>query len=208
MSRFKAIPESGYKHHMGLAFGGLSSGVMKIEPDREKPNRLAHAGTVIFYVTKGRVTATINNSTFVVTAGGQFMVPRGNQYSIKNVSREDSIIFYARVKAHDAEPVTVPACRRFLAGEMNTDGVEVDSDESRSFFRAVDLINGTATKVLLITIKAIATASLERHHAPEQALLAMRTRTGLLTPLWPIAIPYRETVHRPKLPSVGNKIKT
>ncbi|KAG0037257.1 Centromere protein C [Podila clonocystis] len=121
MSRFKAIPESGYKHHMGLAFGELSSGVMKIEPDHEKPNRLAHAGTVIFYVTKGRVTATINNSTFVVTAGGQFMVPRGNQYSIKNVSREDSIIFYARVKAHDAEPVTVPGKRKDGKKKGNTE---------------------------------------------------------------------------------------
>ncbi|KAF9305082.1 Centromere protein C [Mortierella antarctica] len=105
ISRFKVMPESGYKHHMGLVCGELSSGVMKIEPDREKPNRLAHAGTVIFYVTKGRVAATINNSTFAVTTGGQFMVPRGCQYSIKNVGREDSIIFYARVKAQDAEPV-------------------------------------------------------------------------------------------------------
>ncbi|KAG0093135.1 Centromere protein C [Podila epicladia] len=111
MSRFKVMPKSGYKHHMGLACGELSSGVMKIEPDREKPKRLAHAGT-IFYVTKGRVAVTVNNSTFSVTTGGQFMVTRGNQYSIKNFGREDSIIFYARVKAHDAESVPAPGERK------------------------------------------------------------------------------------------------
>lgn len=33
------------------------------------------------------------------------MVPRGNQYSIKNASLDDCIIFYARVKAYDAAPV-------------------------------------------------------------------------------------------------------
>ncbi|KAG0342964.1 Centromere protein C [Podila horticola] len=108
----RVIPESGYKHHLGLTCGGLSSGVMKIEPDCEKPNRLAHAGTLIFYVTKGRVAVTINSSTFAVTIGGQFMVPRGNQYSIKNVGREDSIIFYARAKAHETEPVLAPDERK------------------------------------------------------------------------------------------------
>lgn len=33
------------------------------------------------------------------------MVPRGNQYSIKNASHDDCTIFYARVKTHDAAPV-------------------------------------------------------------------------------------------------------
>lgn len=40
------------------------------------------------------------------------MVPRGCQYSIKNVGREDSIIFYARVKAHDAETLPAPGERK------------------------------------------------------------------------------------------------
>ncbi|KAG0098801.1 hypothetical protein BGZ93_010271 [Podila epicladia] len=66
-------------------------------------------GTVIF---RGRVAVTVNNSTFSVTTGGQFMVTRGNQYSIKNFGREDSIIFYARVKAHDAESVPAPGERK------------------------------------------------------------------------------------------------
>ncbi|KAF9212865.1 hypothetical protein BGZ59_006218 [Podila verticillata] len=136
MSRFKVIPESGYKHHSGLACGEISSGVMKIQPDCEKPNRRANAGTVIFYVTKGRVEVTINDCTFAVTTGGQFMVPRGNQYSIKNASRDDCTIFYARVKAHDVTPVPrADECKDERKGNTGRSKKEQTKPESKKLLQ-------------------------------------------------------------------------
>ncbi|KAF9378068.1 hypothetical protein CPC16_011485 [Podila verticillata] len=136
MSRFKVIPESGYKHHSGLACGEISSGVMKIQPDCEKPNRRANAGTVIFYVTKGRVEVTINDCTFAVTTGGQFMVPRGNQYSIKNASRDDCTIFYARVKAHDVTPIPrADECKDERKGNTGRSKKEQTKPESKKLLQ-------------------------------------------------------------------------
>src|SRR5690554_7526001 len=44
------------------------------------------------------VQAMVHETTIVLSAGGQFLVPRGNQYSITNVSRNESHLFFVQAK--------------------------------------------------------------------------------------------------------------
>ncbi|KAG0340650.1 hypothetical protein BG004_006336, partial [Podila humilis] len=98
MAKVEAVPKSGYLHRAGIVTGELASGIIKIEPGKKKPSRVSRDGSVTFFVTEGMVVVTINLTTFAVRTGGQFIVPRGNQYMIKNTGRNTSTLFYARVK--------------------------------------------------------------------------------------------------------------
>jgi len=55
----------------------------------------------LFYVLKGIVQVTVNESKFVVSTGAQFVVPRGNQYSIANLSRMESHLYFVQGKTSD-----------------------------------------------------------------------------------------------------------
>ncbi|KAF9420198.1 hypothetical protein BGZ94_009195 [Podila epigama] len=102
MFKFKSCPTGGYEYRVGLSADSLSSGLFKIGPFGVKPKRKANGGTVIFYLVSGKVEATVNECSFVLTCGGRFIVPRGNHYWMKNLGCEECILFYALVKEQGA----------------------------------------------------------------------------------------------------------
>ncbi|KAK3828135.1 MAG: Mif2/CENP-C like-domain-containing protein [Benniella sp.] len=96
--QFQDVAEGQYQLHRGLEDNSISSGIIKIPRSGQKPNVNAFKSTVIFHVLKGRVKATIHKYTFTVGPGGSFMVPRGNQYMIENLSQGECTLFFAQSK--------------------------------------------------------------------------------------------------------------
>lgn len=47
---------------------------------------------------KGLVQVKVHESQFVVSTGGRFLVPRGNTYSIVNISNKESTLFFVQTK--------------------------------------------------------------------------------------------------------------
>ncbi|KAF9366258.1 hypothetical protein BGX34_004709 [Mortierella sp. NVP85] len=96
--QFQDVAEGQYQLHRGLEDNSISSGIIKIPRNGQKPNVNAFMSTVIFHVLKGRVKATVHKYTFTVGPGGSFMVPRGNQYMIENLSQGECTLFFAQSK--------------------------------------------------------------------------------------------------------------
>ncbi|GJJ74936.1 centromere protein C [Entomortierella parvispora] len=104
---FREVEGGGYQFHRGLedTDSSMVSGVMKIKGGGEKPTNSTGgtACTMLFYVLKGIVQVTVNERKFVVSTGAQFVVPRGNQYSIANLSRMESHLYFVQAKTSDSE---------------------------------------------------------------------------------------------------------
>ncbi|KAF8979940.1 hypothetical protein BGZ46_004822 [Entomortierella lignicola] len=87
-----------YKYHRGLEDELISSGIVRIPSGGVKPNQNAFASSVAFYVIEGTIKTTIYKNTIVLRRGGRFLVPRGNQYMIENLSKKDCLLFFAQSK--------------------------------------------------------------------------------------------------------------
>lgn len=76
----------------------LTSGVLSFPPGVSKPSRNSAGFALVFYVISGVFQVTIHDTQFVIGTGGQFMVPRGNHYSLKNVQDEEAKLHFVHCK--------------------------------------------------------------------------------------------------------------
>ncbi|KAJ3026406.1 UNVERIFIED_CONTAM: hypothetical protein HDU68_005704 [Siphonaria sp. JEL0065] len=74
------------------------SGMMVLPKGSEKPNKSSGPTVLIVYVLSGRLKVTIHKSSFEVGEGSQFMIPRGNQYSMKNTGSGEVKLFFLQGK--------------------------------------------------------------------------------------------------------------
>ncbi|KAJ1970438.1 mitotic fidelity of chromosome transmission- protein [Dimargaris xerosporica] len=82
----------------------FSSGVLVINPGREKLMRQTTDAAMIFYIVSGRCSVTVARTTFIMSRGDQFLVPRGNEYRVVNISRHDAKLFFTRATHTFPEP--------------------------------------------------------------------------------------------------------
>ncbi|KAJ1980728.1 mitotic fidelity of chromosome transmission- protein [Dimargaris verticillata] len=82
----------------------FSSGVLVINPEREKLMRQTTDAAMIFYIVSGRCSVTVAGTTFTMSRGDQFLVPRGNEYRVVNTSRHDAKLFFTRATHTFPEP--------------------------------------------------------------------------------------------------------
>ncbi|KAI7826179.1 Mif2/CENP-C like-domain-containing protein [Gamsiella multidivaricata] len=132
--RFRDVEGGEYQYHRGLEDpGALASGTIKLHPSGSKPmtNTSGHSSSnsstsnsgdgfsMVFFVAKGIVEVTVNKTSFVVSKGGTFLVPRGNAYGVTNMSRErEAVLFFVQASAGaDAEGTVV-------LGEQEVDELE------------------------------------------------------------------------------------
>ncbi|KAL7420121.1 mitotic fidelity of chromosome transmission-related protein [Cryptotrichosporon argae] len=96
----------------------VASGMVHIPVNGSKPGKPSKDNTYMFYVAKGAVQVIIHKTSFVMAVGGQFMVPRGNHYSIENISPTTTAeLFFAqarKIRAHE-EDEAVPQGRPSIA---------------------------------------------------------------------------------------------
>ncbi|EPZ36852.1 Mif2/CENP-C cupin domain-containing protein [Rozella allomycis CSF55] len=76
----------------------MVSGLMVFDPKSEKSNSNSGAFSMVFYVVSGIFEVSIHKNTFILSVGGQFHVPRGNQYKIRNVTQREAKLFFCNCK--------------------------------------------------------------------------------------------------------------
>ncbi|KAI5819019.1 hypothetical protein BZA77DRAFT_175976 [Pyronema omphalodes] len=83
----------------------FGTGIMEVPPGGGKRTKSSGKMTLVFYMLAGRVTVTIADEKFRVRKGGQFMVPRGNLYSIENDFNVEARMFFAQGRDLPTEEV-------------------------------------------------------------------------------------------------------
>ncbi|KAK8861727.1 hypothetical protein IAR55_002550 [Kwoniella newhampshirensis] len=89
----------------------MAAGVVYIPPGQKKATKPSKDNAYVFHVIQGAVQVTIHRTSFVMAPGGQFLVPRGNEYCIENISLENKEVqlFFAQA-------------RKIRAGEEDMEG--------------------------------------------------------------------------------------
>ncbi len=94
-------PSPGEKFKIATSFkegGFLSAGVLSFPKGSSKSSRSAGVYALVFYVINGSLQVTIDDHSFVIGTGGQFFIPRGCQYDIKNVNNGESKAHFCHCK--------------------------------------------------------------------------------------------------------------
>lgn len=76
----------------------LTAGILSFPPGVAKPSRNSAKHALVFYVITGTFQVTINQSSFVIGNGGQFIVPRGNHYQLKNLHDQEGKLHFCHCK--------------------------------------------------------------------------------------------------------------
>ncbi|KAG4100953.1 hypothetical protein H8356DRAFT_986354 [Neocallimastix lanati (nom. inval.)] len=77
----------------------FATGLLLFPKDSFKPNRNSKDNILLFFVMTGEIEVQIHKTSFTVYAGDHFMVPKGNQYQIKNLKDVDSKVWFVQCKA-------------------------------------------------------------------------------------------------------------
>ncbi|KAG6885874.1 hypothetical protein C0993_008393 [Termitomyces sp. T159_Od127] len=101
----------------------IGSGFVFLNVHGEKRKRNVKDNTYIFVVMEGAVEVLIHQTSYAVSAGGVFIVPRGNFYTIRNISAKEAKLFFAQTR--NPEPETTvdtkgtnrPTSKTFLLAE-------------------------------------------------------------------------------------------
>ncbi|KAF2118980.1 kinetochore CENP-C fungal-like protein [Lophiotrema nucula] len=92
------VPEAQFKFtKLGSAPGSyLSWGVIDVPVAGVKRTKNARRMHMVFHVVRGTLQVRVAENEFIINKGGVWQVPRGNTYSITNVSNVDSRVFFAQ----------------------------------------------------------------------------------------------------------------
>ncbi|KDQ16678.1 hypothetical protein BOTBODRAFT_172794 [Botryobasidium botryosum FD-172 SS1] len=74
----------------------IAAGILVIFAGKEKSRKCVKDNTYVYYCMEGVVQVNIHTNDFVIAPGGVFMVPRGDNYSIKNIAGRDARLFFAQ----------------------------------------------------------------------------------------------------------------
>lgn len=90
------IRDSAVRFAKTLATPFMGAGVVDLPPGSEKRPKNSRKMHMVFVVHYGKVTVTINEAQFRISAGGMWFVPRGNYYSIVNESEAPSRVYFSQ----------------------------------------------------------------------------------------------------------------
>ncbi|KAG5643221.1 hypothetical protein DXG03_001344 [Asterophora parasitica] len=76
----------------------IRSGFVFIQVNGEKERKNVKDNSYVFIVLEGAVEATIHRTSYAVSTGGVFLVPRGNDYTIRNISSQPAKLFFTQAR--------------------------------------------------------------------------------------------------------------
>ncbi|RYO93392.1 hypothetical protein DL766_000782 [Monosporascus sp. MC13-8B] len=93
----KDIKDATFKFAKTLTLPFFGAGVVDLPPGSEKRPKNSRKMQMVFFVYTGSVTVTIAEATtFRISKGGMWFVPRGNHYEIKNEGNKTARLFFAQ----------------------------------------------------------------------------------------------------------------
>ncbi|NXY84936.1 CENPC protein, partial [Alcedo cyanopectus] len=81
-----------------LNTSAFATGKLILKPLKEKGRQFVHMDTIAFHVIQGRVIFTLHETSYYLTTGSCFYVPAGNEYNIRNILNEESVLFFTQLK--------------------------------------------------------------------------------------------------------------
>lgn len=75
----------------------------------------------VFYVIEGAVSLKVHRTSFIIATGGMFLIPRGNNYYIENVSQRAAKLFFAQARKVNAEDDAPPEVQPAAALRKSVD---------------------------------------------------------------------------------------
>lgn len=72
----------------------FSSGIISIRASGMKSNTNSGDSILFFHVLYGTIQVTIHDFSFIASTGCQFIVPRGNQYELLNLSKKEARLVF------------------------------------------------------------------------------------------------------------------
>ncbi|KAH6902391.1 Mif2/CENP-C like-domain-containing protein [Coprinopsis sp. MPI-PUGE-AT-0042] len=99
-----ATPNSDWMFEKIFAEGHfLAAGQLVIPARRTKSEKSTRDNAYVFYVIEGTVCVKIHETPMVIATGGMFMVPRGNTYSVENISHNEARLFFTQGRKVSSE---------------------------------------------------------------------------------------------------------
>lgn len=75
----------------------FAAGLLDLPPGAAKTRRSSKRNLMFFCVYQGYVEVDVSENVFRLRRGAQFMVPRGNDYEIRNVGANNARLFFSQV---------------------------------------------------------------------------------------------------------------
>lgn len=75
-----------------------ATGLLLFPKHSDKPGRSSKNNFLIFFVITGKLEIQIHETKVMVYAGDHFVIPKGNQYSIKNDTEKESKVWFVQCK--------------------------------------------------------------------------------------------------------------
>ncbi|KAK0625977.1 kinetochore CENP-C fungal-like protein [Immersiella caudata] len=123
------VKDATFRYAKILSEGFFNCGVVDLPPGAEKRPKNSRKMFMTFFVHTGRVLVTVNETSFRISKGGMWFVPRGNYYSIENDYDRPARIFFSQ--GCEMAPPPIPSVEEEPAeeGDEEGEGDEEDEDE-------------------------------------------------------------------------------
>uniref|UniRef100_A0A8C3GGP5 Centromere protein C n=1 Tax=Cairina moschata TaxID=8855 RepID=A0A8C3GGP5_CAIMO len=76
----------------------FSTGKLILKPLKEKGHQFVYMDTIAFHVIHGKIVVTLHKTSYYLTSGAFFYIPAGNQYNIRNLLNEESVLLFTQFK--------------------------------------------------------------------------------------------------------------
>ncbi|KAK3321228.1 kinetochore CENP-C fungal-like protein [Cercophora scortea] len=91
-----AVKDASFRYAKAVSEGFFGAGVVDLPAGSEKRPKNSRKMFMTFFVFSGRVLVTVNETSFRISKGGMWFVPRGNYYSIENDYDQPARIFFSQ----------------------------------------------------------------------------------------------------------------
>ncbi|NXG85334.1 CENPC protein, partial [Stercorarius parasiticus] len=76
----------------------FATGRLILKPLKEKGHQHVYMDTIAFHVIYGKIILTLHKTSYYLTTGHYFYVPAGNEYNIRNLLNEESVLLFTQLK--------------------------------------------------------------------------------------------------------------
>ncbi|OCF36328.1 hypothetical protein I316_02203 [Kwoniella heveanensis BCC8398] len=131
----RAVSKGAYQYQKVFGEGQfMAAGVVYIPIGSSKATKPSKDNAYVFYVIQGVVQVTVHRTSFVMAPGGQFLIPRGNEYRIENISpnREVQLFFAQARKLRADESELEPSYATTAAAAGDRLSVSLDENTSKT----------------------------------------------------------------------------
>ncbi|NXV50344.1 CENPC protein, partial [Uria aalge] len=76
----------------------FATGRLILKPLKEKGRQHVYMDTIAFHVIYGKIILTLHKTSYYLTTGHYFYIPAGNEYNIRNLLNEESVLLFTQLK--------------------------------------------------------------------------------------------------------------